>query len=406
MSQILEASLPLYGGYVLSRADGVVFLKGAIPGEKVEAEITEKKRDYSLALVREVHEPSPHRVEPRCPAFGLCGGCHYQHVSYAGQLQMKEAVLRDLLKRIGKIETPIDATIESAPWHYRKRVRFKVSRAGKLGFYRPLSHDVVEVEHCYLIDRSLNLILERINSTGLPEGVKELLIQSGDLVVARVYGEKYVRSEVEKVLAGSGITGVLFDHEGGEEVRSCLDLNGKYYCVTPGAFFQSNWELNRRVVSMISNDISNIAPGRVVDFYAGGGNFSIPISEATGEVVAVEQSELSYGDAIYNMEINGIDNVKYIQSPVEKAKLRGRVDAVILDPPRTGISRPLLEKIGKILPQWIYYVSCNPSTLARDLGRLSDMYEIESIRLIDMFPQTYHIESFAKLRRKEETTGN
>lgn len=406
MNQILEASLPLYGGYVLSRADGVIFLKGAIPGEKVEAEITEKKRDYSLALVREVHEPSPHRVEPRCPAFGLCGGCHYQHVSYAGQLQMKESVLRDLLKRIGKIETPLDATLESSPWHYRKRVRFKVSKSGRLGFYRPLSHDVVEVDHCYLIDMSLNLILERLNGTRLPDGVNELLLQSGDLVVARVYGENYDQKEVEITLSSSGIAGVIFDREGGAEVRSCFDLNGMYYCVTPGAFFQSNWELNRRVVSIIVNDIKNIAPGRVVDFYAGGGNFSIPISGVTGEVVAVEQSELSHLDAIYNMELNGIDNVKYIQAPVEKARLREGVDTVILDPPRTGISKPLLEKIRKIVPQWIYYVSCNPSTLARDLGRLSDMYEIESIRLIDMFPQTYHIESLVRLRRKEETPGN
>ncbi len=399
----LEATIPLYGGYVLSRAEGVVFLKGAIPGETVEAEVTEKKRDYSIALVREIYEPSPNRVEPRCPLFGLCGGCHYQHISYGGQIRIKEAVLRDLLSRIGKLELPLDASFSSEPWNYRRRVRFKISPDGRAGFYKPLSHDVVVTDECLLLSPELNGTLKRINSLGLPEGVRELLIQSGDIITARVYGERYDRRKVQERLSASGVDGVIFDDGGkNKSVRSCLGLGGMYYCVTPGAFFQSNWGMNLMVVEQIREDLSRQRPSRVLDLYAGAGNFSLPLSKYTREVVAVEQSSLSVADGHYNLELNGIENVRYIKGSAEKARLRGTFDLLIVDPPRTGLTREVLKRVTSFRPDWIYYISCNPSTLARDLGRLSELYEVESIRLVDMFPQTYHIESLTKLRRRDE----
>jgi 23S rRNA (uracil1939-C5)-methyltransferase len=398
----LEATVPLYGGYVLSRAEGVVFLKGAIPGETVEAEITEKKRDYSIALVREIHEPSPNRVEPRCPLFGLCGGCHYQHISYAGQIRIKEAVLRDLLSRIGKIELSLDASFSSEPWNYRRRARFKVSSDGRAGFYKPLSHDVVVTDECLLLRPELNEVLKRINSHGLPGGVRELLIQSGDIITARVYGERYDRRKVRDCLSTSGVDGFVFDDSGEEgAVRSCLGLGGMYYCVTPGAFFQSNWSMNLTVIEHIMDEVSRERPSRVLDLYAGGGNFSIPVSGFARDVVAVEQSTLSVADGHYNIELNGIENVRYIKGSAEKARLRGSFDLFLVDPPRTGLSREVLKRMVDFGPEWIYYISCNPSTLARDLGRLSELYEVDSIRLVDMFPQTYHIESLAKLRRRK-----
>ncbi len=403
----LEATVPLYGGYVLSRADGVVFLKGAIPGETVEAEITEKKRDYSIAFVRGIYEPSPERVEPRCPLFGLCGGCHYQHVSYAGQVRIKEAVLRDLLSRIGKMELSLDASFSSEPWNYRRRARFKVSSDGRAGFYRPLSHDVVVTDECLLLRSELNEVLRRINGLGLPGGVKELLVQSGDVITARVYGERYDRRKVQERLSASGVDGIIFDGSGEDgSVRSCLGMGERYYCVTPGAFFQSNWKMNLMVVEHIMSEVSRERPSRAIDLYAGGGNFSLPVSKYAREVIAVEQSPLSVADGYYNMELNGIENVRYIKGSAEKARLRGSFDLLVVDPPRTGLAKEVLKKVAAYRPERIYYISCNPSTLARDLGRLSELYEVDSIRLVDMFPQTYHIESLTKLRRRDEGAGS
>ncbi|GBE02487.1 23S rRNA (uracil(1939)-C(5))-methyltransferase RlmD [bacterium BMS3Bbin06] len=399
-----EASVPLYGGYVLSRREGVVFLKGALPGEVVEAEITEKKRDYSVAEVREVLEPSADRVSPACGVYGICGGCHYQHISYSGQVRVKEAVLRDVLKRIGKIEVNLDSSIVSEPWHYRKRVQFKVSKEGAVGFYRPLSHDVVQLKTCMLLSPELNVVLSRLKNSCLPVGVKELLLQCGDVLAARLYGKEVALDNAKADLGRAGVSVVPATGEGnnGDVGRMCLDLCGYHYMVTPGSFFQSNWSVNRKLVSVVASLVSALAPRRVLDLYAGAGNFSIPLSKYSAEVVAVEENPVSYGDAMENIRINGLENIKFHNRKVESLNIRGHVDVVVVDPPRTGISKGVMKKLQAVMPRWIFYISCNPATFARDLNRLSDIYDLESVRLVDMFPQTYHIETLGVLRSGQE----
>lgn len=399
----LEALLPLYGGYTLARNDGVIFLKGALPGEVVEADLVQKRRDYSVAAVRKVVQPSPDRVTPRCPVFGICGGCHYQYIAYPRQVGIKEEVALECLRRIGRLEVSLDQPLPSEPWHYRRRAQLKVSEDGRIGFYRSQTHEVVEFEECLLLSSEVNIALGRIRSVGLPPGVRELHLQSGDVVIAMVKGEGFDRGEVVERLSSAGLSGVAFEDgtvEGAGEV--CLDLNGYHYMVSAGTFFQSNWSLNRRLVSLVTGLIERIAPERIMDLYAGAGNFSIPASPHTGEVTAVEADPSAFRDGEKNLLLNGIENVTFIQRRVEGFRTGRKASLIIVDPPRQGLEKETLRLVMEVRPEWLVYVSCNPSTFARDLGRLGGSYGVESIRLVDMFAQTYHIELLGILRRKAD----
>jgi 23S rRNA (uracil1939-C5)-methyltransferase len=399
-----EAKVPLYGGYTLSRAEGVVFLRGTIPGEVVEAKVVQKRKDYSVAVVTNVLEPSPDRVQPQCSIYGICGGCHYQHISYQRQLRIKEEVLIDCLRRIGKIEVSLDAPIYDRPFHYRKRVQLKVSKDGRVGFYRPLSHEVVEFKECLLLEPELNHTIKRLKEVGIPEGVREIHLGAGDIVVASVKGEDFKREDIitrfrEAGIGGLSISGrVLYG-----ERRTCLYLNDYLYFVSPGTFFQSNWSLNRALTSIITKFVLSIKPSRMIDFYAGAGNFSIPVAGSVKEVFAVEENPLSCEDGVFNCEMNSIENVRFYNKKTEDFREAKKTDLLIVDPPRVGISKRTLEKIKNLTPSWIVYLSCNPSTFARDLSRLQEFYQIESVRLVDMFCQTYHIEAVGILKRREDS---
>jgi len=396
----LEALIPLYGGYTLCRDDGVIFLRGALPGEVVEAEVVEKKRDYSVASVKEVIEPSPDRVVPACPAFGICGGCHYQYIAYHRQVSMKEEIVLDCIGRIGRTEVSLAPSLISSPWHYRKRAQFKVSADGRIGFYRRLSHDVVEFEKCLLLSPELNAFLDRIKSAGVPRGVKEIHVHSGDILLAEVKGDMFDAGTAAEGLRNAGASGVSFDNGTAEGAgRICLDLNGYHYLVSFRSFFQVNWELNRKLVSLVSEFAESIRPGRVTDLYCGAGNFSIPLSPFSGEISAVEEDPGSFRDAGDNIELNRTGNIRIVNKRVEDFEIGKGTDLIILDPPRAGLTKRVLDRITAASPSWIIYISCNPSTFARDIERLKVNYVLDSVRVVDMFPQTYHIEVLGILKK-------
>ncbi|RME65541.1 MAG: class I SAM-dependent RNA methyltransferase [Nitrospirae bacterium] len=401
---ILEALEPIYGGYTLARQDGVVFIEGAIPGEVVETEVIQKRKDYSVAVVKNIIRASEDRVVPRCEVFRLCGGCHYQHISYEKQLRIKEDVLRNTIKRIGKIDVSLDASIASEPYNYRLRAQVKVSSDGRIGFYRPASHEIVEFSRCHLLDTRLNDVINLLRQAGLPPEVAEIHLSVGDVVLARVKTRGPVDGPgLFEKLQASGISGAYIEGAGlfGLE-RLCLDLNGFFYFLSAGAFFQSNWALNKRIVSVVCDILKALRPDRVVDLYAGAGNFSLPGSRYTEEVIAVETSEQAVLDGLYSCQFNSIENVRFLSKAVEQCTEIKKAPFVIVDPPRVGLTKKARQKVLALRPEWVVYVSCNPSTLARDLAYFVEEYEIESLRLVDMFAQTYHIEGLCMLKRKQK----
>lgn len=409
-SLILKAETPVYGGYVLGRDGRIIFIRGAIPGELVDVSVEERKRDYSVASVRNVIEPSPLRREPPCRIFGICGGCQLQFMEYEKQVSVKEEILLDAMRRIGGVEVTLMPSLAGREFGYRHRGQFKVSTEGAVGFYREGTREVIPVEHCPIMAPEINGMLRTLGNADL-RGVKEISMSSGDTLAILVKGA--MADEAAQALFDSGLSGIAF--EDGDSLGKdyiTLDLNGLKYSVTPWSFFQSNWSLNRVVVETVVRELSPLENKRILDLYAGAGNFSLPLSLQAMEIVAVEENSSAVEDGRRNVMLNGVRNCTFVNLSVEKIlesrkkhqveKLFGEshYDSVVLDPPRAGLTSECLRRIMETGSERIVYISCNPATLARDVKKMREKYEVESIRMVDFFPNTYHIEALVFLRRK------
>jgi 23S rRNA (uracil1939-C5)-methyltransferase len=398
MGVILESLTPAYGGYSVARDEKVILIKGAIPGEVVDVEIEEKKKDYSVGSVVNVIEPSGDRVEPPCPVFGRCGGCQLQFISYERQLSMKDEILRDTIRRLGGIEVPSEPPLSGDQWRYRRRAQFKVSRSGETGFFRESSREVITFDECPLMHDGINSIFRKIKARCDVRNLSDIHIALGDTPVALLKGRGYDVSLFESFVE-VGLTGIAYNDSiayGG--AFTGFDLNGLRYTVSPWTFFQAHWELNREVAGFLIDQMMPLEGKSVLDLYAGAGNFSLPAAARAKEVVAVEENPYAAEDARRNFELNGIRNCKFVKTSTERYRMNKQFDVIILDPPRPGITSEVAKKILENPSGEIVYMSCNPATLARDLKKLKDKYDIRSVRQIDFFPNTFHIEAVAFLK--------
>lgn len=400
---VLKAGDAIYGGYVLSKADGIIFIRGAIPGEVVEVAIEEKKRDYSVVSVVDVVEPAESRTEPACPYFGECGGCQLQFVSYEKQVEMKQYVLLDCLRRIGRIEMELSPSIHGEPFGYRHRAQFKVSKEGAIGFFREGTVEVIDIDFCPLCSDQINDALKRLRNMDLDD-VREVHITSGDNTIALLKGSGHPQEIADRFIS-EGFTGVALEdgsYRGTGAPYVSLDLNGMRFTVSPWGFLQSNWALNQELVRALVDEIGPTEGKRILDLYAGGGNLSLALAAGAEETVAVEAAPASIADGKRNKSANRITGYKFVKGTAEEARIEGPFDILLLDPPRAGLSKRAMLRVLELAPPLIAYVSCNPSTLARDLKKLGEFYDIRNLRMIDLFPQTYHLEAMAILDRKED----
>jgi 23S rRNA (uracil1939-C5)-methyltransferase len=405
----IKIDRPAYGGLYIGRHKGkVVMIKGAVlPGETAEVVIEQVKKDYLTAVVKKIIEPSPHRVAPACKYFGICGGCQLQHFPYDLQIKMKEEILGDCLRRLAKTEVQLSEPLtEDNPWNYRLRGQFKASR-GDVGFYRENSRDVVGIDSCPLMTEEINIFLARIRPAAGNLFLKEIHITAGDRSTALIRLSPGLKSAsdmntVSSVFLNLGFSGICVETPDKKisrygETRVNFNLQNLKYGVSPMTFFQSHWMLNQRVVEFVKNSLEPLKGKRVLDMYSGAGNFSLPLAP-DAEVTAIEENQYAIEDGRINLKINKIGNYRFISSSAEDLKAREKFDIVILDPPRTGVTNRALNNVLSIEPGKVAYISCNPATFARDLKKLQAKYNVESVRMIDFFPQTFHIESLAFLR--------
>lgn len=406
----IKADSPAYGGRSIGKLNGkVVMIKGAIPGEIAKVSIDEDKKDYCLGTAVSLEVVSPDRCVPGCGYFGECGGCQLQFIRYDRQVRIKEEILADCIKRIAGIEAPLSPSVKGAgPWNYRLRGQFKISHDG-IGFYREKSRRVVDINACPLMTEEINVFLAKAKVLLKTITAGEIHISFGGGAFALL---KTFRAAVDGTdlngLAGAfldnGFSGIAIEIPGRKTVGlggryMALDLNGLKYTISPFSFFQSNWLLNRAVAGLLKEVLQPLQGRKVMDLFSGAGNFSLPLAHDAGKVVAVEESGDAVRDGRRNAEINGISNCVFINSPVDSADIGKDLDILVLDPPRPGLTDRAVKNILGAAPGRIAYVSCNPSTLARDLKKMAGRYRIESARLIDFFPQTYHIESLVLLRK-------
>ncbi len=423
----------VYGGDGLARlpADDrgpgkAVFVPFVLPGESVEATLQEDKPGFARAQLNRILTASPRRIDPRCPYFQRCGGCHYQHTDYEHQLEIKAAVLKENLRRIARLELDTELQVHpSPPWNYRNRSRFKVHSAPQfaLGYYKFNSHELLAVEECPisspLINRALAATWQLGRAGRVPAGVQEIefFANSDDTqLLAEVYCLPETAAEpftADLKFALAEVSGVVFftarsaKAEGQGEPKQ-LGGSGHLiyatkldsYRVSAGAFFQVNRHLTDELVDIVTGQRSPGATGTVLDLYAGVGLFSSVLNREYERVIAVESSPTSHADLLYNSPAN----VKAVRATTEQylenvaGKLRPQL--VVVDPPRSGLGERVIKGLVKLSAPRITYVSCDPATLSRDLARLLPSgYRVEEAHLVDLFPQTYHLESVFHLVR-------
>jgi len=435
---LLSIEKLVYGGDGLARtapdSDGrsmAVFVPFVLPGEKIEAEIRRQKAGFARGAVTEIIEASPDRVTPGCPYFQQCGGCHYQHIPYERQLEFKSQILRETLQRIAKIELKSEIQVHATrprPWNYRNRTRLQVRTAPEfaLGFFRLGSHEFLSVRECPISSALLNRVIARlIELRGLewPVAVEEIELFA-DAEDQRLLAWAFCASDADEkdLLRWAGaierelpeVSGVTFfasrrrvDEDDEPMNTKILAQSGaksiRYraknhdYQVTAGAFFQVNRYLIDELTAVVTgNAIGDLA----LDLYAGVGLFSVPLASVFRHIFSVEASQISYADLRHNVPAN----VKVVGARTEDylktRSLRKRPDLVILDPPRSGIGKTVTRFLVELQAPQVRYVSCDPSTLARDIAPLLTAgYRIEETHLFDLFPETFHIESVMLLAR-------
>jgi 23S rRNA (uracil1939-C5)-methyltransferase len=412
----VTAESPAYGGLSIARPEGaVLFIKGAIPGETVEIRVDEQKKDYSFCTATDILSPSRDRVKPSCEHFGVCGGCQLQYIDYPRQVTLKEEIILDCVRRLAKTDLPLSpALFSSTPWAYRRRGQFKIS-GPSIGFFREKTRDVVDIDKCPLMVREINDLLSGVSillksDKRIFQGISELHITYGDNGIAlmktgaKIAGKPEL-TELLPRLMDIGFKGVCVEFENRKPEytgshHTTFDLNGLKYGVSQQTFFQSHWELNCRLVKLVSEGLQPLAGKMIIDLYSGAGNFTLPLAHGAQEVIAVEESAAAIEDGKRNAKLNNIVNCRFIKSTAERFNEKAPPGVLILDPPRSGLTKNVMNKVLELEAESIVYISCNPSTFARDLKTLLAKYEPESLRLVDFFPQTYHIESvgFFRLR--------
>lgn len=451
---LLSIEKLIYGGDGLARtpadADGrslAVFVPFVLPGERVEVEIRQEKPGFARGSLTQLIEASPDRIEPRCPYFGQCGGCHYQHIPYARQLEFKADILRETLRRIAKIELPPEIRLHaSPPWNYRNRARLHLRTAPEfaLGYFRFNSHEFLPIRECPisspLINRVISQLLE-LDGLNCPTAVEEieLFADASDehLLAWASCGSdanqkdllRWAEALQSRLPQISGVT--FFSSRRSSDQRSEDDTptdakplaqsgasliryrtKNHAYEVSAGAFFQ----VNRYVIDELISVVTGNASGDfALDLYAGVGLFSVPLAEKFRRIFSVEASHTSQADFVQNVPANvkavvartsdflrrDYPKSDYRSSDHSKNRaLRQRPDLVVLDPPRTGAGKAVIASLVELGAPRVRYVSCDPATLARDVALLlAAGYRIEEAHLFDLFPETFHIESVMLLGR-------
>lgn len=389
----------VYGGAGLVRLEGqVAFVPFVLPGEKIRLGPPRKRASILEAQAEERIESSPDRIEPACPVFERCGGCHYQHASYDYQLARKVEILEETFRRVGRVELPAAIeTISADPWHYRNRGQFHIDRA-RIGYLSAGSHKLVEIEQCPIsapaVNDALRVIRKKLHDPHWPRFLRfiELFTNGQDVMVNALETDdgRYLAKGFFEWL-GQAISGA---DKGALE----YEVNGFVYRVSHGAFFQ----VNRHLIGDLTNAALGEAAGAsALDLYAGVGLFTIPLARRFGKVASVE----SHGAAVRDMEHNAATAglsiaVHRAQAEQYLERLKSAPDFVVADPPRSGLGKLVTGHLLRLSPPRIHIVSCDPSTLARDVAALiRGGYRIGKTTLIDMFPQTFHIETVVELAR-------
>lgn len=411
-----EATLRLekftYGGEVMGRLDDplkekggqAVFVPFGLPGERVRVRLVEEKKNFARGEIIEVLEESPQRIKPKCAHFGECGGCHYQHISHEDQTHAKIEILRDQLVRIGKIENPPvrGMVAPKNPWNYRNHVQFHLTEEGKLGYVFSPSQGgwggVKAIRECHLPENIINELWPQVDFE--PETpLDRVSLRAGmddDLML--IFESEGIEAPEMELEAGISVVHLTSDDAlvmAGDD-HIWMQIKERIFHVSAASFFQVNTPMAEKMVDYLLEHLPVSRSTNILEVYCGVGTFSAFLAEKCGQLIGIEISTSACEDYLINLD--EFDNVALYEDDARAvlSQLEAKQDIVLVDPPRSGLDRQVLDGILRLKPGVIAYVSCDPATLARDAARLiKGGYQLVEVTPFDLFPQTYHIESIS-----------
>jgi 23S rRNA (uracil1939-C5)-methyltransferase len=388
----------VYGGAGLARtAEGVTLVPFVMPGEKVKLEGARRRAGVMEARAAEIVEKSPDRIEPACAVFGRCGGCHYQMAPYGFQIDAKLAILREVLERVGRLKAPEEIrVVQGEPWGYRNRSQFHFGHH-TLGYKMAGSEKVVDVAECPISAPAVNAALKALRAARrdrrFPRFLKQVeLFTNGERTMVNVLDTEQGRG------VSKGFFAWLAERiPGAADGEIFYEACGERFRVSHRSFFQ----VNRFLIGPLVECALEGAEGEeALDLYAGVGLFTVPLARRIARVTGVESDGSAARDLEFNLAAAGVTaEARRLQAEQYLEDLTTRPDFVLADPPRAGLGKRVVKELIRLRPPRMNIVSCDPATLARDLAALCAAgYEMEGLVLIDLFPQTYHMETVARLR--------
>ncbi len=414
----------VYGGKGIGRFENkVCFVPFVLTNEVVEIKVVKEKKKFCEGIPVKIIEASKYRIKPECKYFGICGGCDYQHTSYENQLKIKKEVFKELAKRIGKIEIEDVEIIQSQKqFFYRNRVQFKI-KGSKIGFFKKSSNEIVDIDRCILLKENLADLPPKIknileNMKFQPEEIHFFSNSKNQVLIKFIFPKRIKEfpldtSRIKKYLK-IDVAGVGLYKKNKKGLSERFKLFGKDYVVenvknykyriSMDSFFQVNISQAENLVKLVENELKGKMYKKIVDLYCGVGLLTFPASKFCKECIGIEINKKAVKDAEFNKKLNKISNVRFYNLDIKNSFnliKKEKVEVLIVDPPRTGIEKGFFEEINRMEElKKIIYISCNPSTLSRDLNYFKEKgFSLSYIKLVDMFPQTYHIESFSVLEK-------
>lgn len=379
----------------------IVFIYGAIVNEKVKVKIYKERKKYYLAKIIEIIEFSDKRVNYKCPYFNICGGCSLLHVDYYNSIEIKKEKISKKFNRYLEIDLKnINVIYNPSPFNYRNKISLKVKNK-KIGFYEHDSNNLIKINYCLITKEEINSFFKSLKYLNINNG--EIIIRCNkekELLISIETIEK-INPNIKEIVNNNKIKGIIVNNKiiYGEE--NFIETIGDYsFQINYNSFFQINNYINEKLFELINENIDCFDV--VLDLYCGVGTLGIVAAKKARFVYGIEIEDSSIKNANYNMKLNKIENIKFTKLDASNINIEfnEKINKIIVDPPRNGLSKKTIEKILKINPESIIYISCDPLTLVRDLKELLIYYEIKKYYLLDMFSYTFHIESFIILKKK------
>lgn len=375
----------------------IVFVPKAVVGDTVEVVIKKENKNYQIGELKKIVDPSKSREKVLCPYYFLCGGCDFLGYNYKDTNKFKLNLVNDYFRKSG-INFEVREIICGNSFNYRNKITLKVVN-GIVGYFESKTHKILEIKNCLLVNEKINDILKDINT---------LNISNGEVVIRVNYKSEYLISIVSKdktninyIINNYNVSGIVLNNESIYKNNYFIDKIGNYlFKVSYNSFFQVNPYVCSKLFDLIKENTK--FSKKVVDLYCGVGTLSLISSESSESVLGVEIVKNAIKDANYNKKLNNINNVAFICEDSKNVidKIDESVDTIILDPPRSGVDKKVIDRIIKCGINKVIYISCNPVTLVRDINYLKDYYDIKDAKLLDMFFMTKHVECVLVLYRK------